>query len=156
MLTATALAMALAATAPTRAAPGQKGDATVEFIGVYATKEAKPHCDPALLKIRKFLEGTGYNSFIAISQTSSALAVGKNATSGRLKDTYELKVGLNEVSDKTVKVTVTWVLYEKDKEGKETANPLQNYVQTMAKGKFQPFIGPLGKTGAVIVFFALR
>ena len=132
-----AVGLALLAAAPARAAePAATPPVTVSILSVQATKEAEPSCDPALEPIRRALARSGdYNSFRLLKRESRPASAG-HAVECAMAETYALRVEAERADKDNVKMCITWVRHEKDKDGTPKTTVLQRIPLTIRNGKY--------------------
>ncbi|HUU11774.1 MAG TPA: hypothetical protein VM431_14710 [Phycisphaerae bacterium] len=130
----TALAVATLAHGAARAAMPEEA-ISVTFLGIRATKETSEHVDPALRPIADELRRSKYNCFrLAINDTRS-VALGRTWELPLVED-YAVRIQPNKETDESVQLVLSWIHYEKGKDGKRKPRALLKVPMTLRKGKY--------------------
>lgn len=149
-----AFVLTQAAGAAPRSGPSQDTVA-VTILGVRATKETNEHVDPPLRPIADELKRSKYNCFrLAVSDT-------KNVTLGEtwelpLIEDYAVRIQPEKETADTVRLVLSWIRYEKAKDGKRRPRTLLKVPLAIRKGKYLLSGGWKLKDGALLGAVAVQ
>ena len=121
----------------------------VRVLGIRATNEQTPHVDAELEPLKASLARFGYNSFRVAAKARRPVPAGQTTEVALIED-YALRITVGGADEENVTLTLTWVRYEKDAEGRRAARVLQRVPMTLRKGKFFVCGGWQLKEGALV------
>ena len=107
----------------------------IKVLGIRATNEESPHVDAELEPLKNSLARSGYNSFRVVAKQQRDVPGGATAEFP-LVEGYALRVEPGETDAKNVTLTLVWIRYEQDAQGRRVARVLQRMPMTIRKGKF--------------------
>ncbi len=131
-----AMAWLAAAAGPGAAAKEEQPECTIHLLAIHATNQEKAHCDAHLEPVKEALAESGYNSFRLIDKPESRPVRMGRLYEKRLPEDYALRVRPDDKTEDKVRLTVVWVRYEKDKDGKRTACEKLKMPVTIRKAKY--------------------
>ncbi len=135
--------------------PAKESGPKVDILAIHASKQEKPHCDPALASIKDALTRSGYNAFRLLSRDTRPAQIGK-PLERTLADPYAIAVQIQEINDENVKLVLSWIEYTKDDEGKAKKTERQRLPMTLRLGKYFLSGGWKLKDGALLAAVAVQ
>ena len=142
--------------APKSPEPGRAHEtAEAVFLGIRASKESSPHVDPAIQPLADMLPMSKYNSFrIVVSDTRSVQLGGETGIT--LVEGYGLNLQIEEMTDDSVQIVLSWTRVEKDAKGKAQARPPQSVHMSIRRGKYFLTGGWQLQNGALFALVAVK